>query len=849
MLQPPKTAYCVLVFAIFANAIFADAADTKNKWSVGVARVNITPKESIWMGGYASRTRPGEGILTELWAKAIVMDDGHGNRATLITADLVAIDRKLSLSVRNAIQKKYGIPLRSVALNVSHTHSGPVVGQSLAPQQRMDAQQSTKVQRYAERLRDSLVDVVGQAIDRVKPCQLSWGVGKCTFAVNRRENKEADVPRLRSENKLQGPVDHAVPVLRVTDESNRMIAVVFGYACHATVTQFYEWSGDYPGFAQIELERSFPDTVAMFWAGCGADQNPLPRRKLDLAKSYGKRLADSVERVLDGQLELISGTLSTAYEEVPLAFGQGPTLDEIRAMQASKKQKTANWAALLLARWQADNSFSEEYPYPVQLWQIGNGPKMIFLGGEVVVDYSLRLKSEFDDKGTWVAGYTNDVMNYIPSRRVFLEGGYEGTGGMYSYAQHAPWTPQVEATIVAAVHRLAAQSSESNHEGKRDLVYVGVNEQTSRSAAVVVRDQPLAHTSLLLPLDESGKIVGDDTRAQTQQVIQELKKVLATAQGDLRRLVKLNVYAESPAVVKMVEQELATLLPQGFQPAATFVAGDLPRKGALLGVDAVAVSSLRAEDQVRILTVPNVFAEAGQSHVAVMPNGEKIYLSGWIDRGKGELDTVVDATLAFQVKLLERLGGSLENVVRIRAFLNMREQREAVRDSVTRLFADQDAVPPVVYAPWGRPGAPEIEFIVAGRPQPPNPPTSRVVEYFNTPDRPASPVFSRATRIHSDKLIFVSGMVARRDGDAESQIRDIFEQLSATLKLAGSDLRHMAKATYYQGNRDAAKALSQVRREIYDPKRAPAASGFVAQHIGYENRAANIDMLAIPSSN
>jgi hypothetical protein len=96
------------------------------------------------------------------------------------------------------------------------------------------------------------------------------------------------------------------------------------------------------------------------------------------------------------------------------------------------------------------------YPYPVQAWKLGDGPTWVMLGGEVVVDYALRLKRELGPN-LWVAGYTNDVMAYIPSLRVLKEGGYEGGGAMAPYGLPTAWGPAVEEKIVAAVkERVAA---------------------------------------------------------------------------------------------------------------------------------------------------------------------------------------------------------------------------------------------------------------------------------------------------------------------------------------------------------------------------------------------------------
>src|SRR5262249_16959301 len=143
-----------------------------------------------------------------------------------------------------------------------------------------------------------LIEVVGAALADLAPAELSHGTGHATFATNRRNNKEADVPHLRDLGRLQGPVDHDVPVLAVRAPDGKLRAVLFSYACHATVLSFYQWCGDYPGFAQLELEKLYPGATALFFAGCGGDQNPLPRRNVALAEGYGKQLAEGVASVL-----------------------------------------------------------------------------------------------------------------------------------------------------------------------------------------------------------------------------------------------------------------------------------------------------------------------------------------------------------------------------------------------------------------------------------------------------------------------------------------------------------------------------------------------------------------------
>jgi hypothetical protein len=405
----------------------------------------------MWISGYSSRDKPAQGKVHDLWAKALVLEDPTGRRCVLVTMDLVGIPRDLSVAVCEAITKKHNLPREAIMLAASHTHSGPVVGNNLRAMYFLDAEQEKLVEEYTRALKDKLVAVVGDALCKLAPARVECGNGKATFAVNRRNNKEPDVPKLRELGQLKGPVDHDVPVLAVRDLDGHLRAVAFGYACHATVLPFYEWCGDYPGFAQTALEQTHPDAVALFLAGCGGDQNPLPRRNVALAEAYGRKLADGVDAVLDAPMTPVHGSLGAIYREVPLAFDDLPSREQLVKDTTAKDKYIASRAKLLLERMEKQGSLSGSYPYPVQTWRLGDGLTWVALGGEVVVDYSLRLKRELGPGTTRVAGYTNDVMAYIPSLRVLKEGGYEGATAMIYYGQPTVWSPRVEETIIAAV--------------------------------------------------------------------------------------------------------------------------------------------------------------------------------------------------------------------------------------------------------------------------------------------------------------------------------------------------------------------------------------------------------------
>ena len=425
-------------------------------WKAGVSTVNITPNEPLLMSGYASREKPATGLLTDLWVKVLVLEDAKENRAVLITSDLIGVNREFSQQVCQELRARYGLDRSQIAICTSHTHTGPVLGKVLLPMYLdvADDEMRRKIANYTAGVQSKIVNAVHYAINQLEPCSLSWGNGTTTFATNRRENRpEQEAASRRTNGTLKGPTDHDVPVLVVRDARNQLRAVVFGYACHATTLDTNEWSGDYPGFAQIELERLYPGATALFWAGCGADQNPIPRRTVTLAKHYGRRLANAVDAVImTQQMAPIPSQLETTYQEIDLAFAELPTPEQLQKNATSDHKYEAARAKMLLAQLAKGQPVPSTYPYPIGTWILGDDIQFLFLGGEVVVDFALRFKASHRGHRTWVAGYANDVMGYIPSLRVLREGGYEGGGAMAYYGLPSPWSPTVEKLIADEVH-------------------------------------------------------------------------------------------------------------------------------------------------------------------------------------------------------------------------------------------------------------------------------------------------------------------------------------------------------------------------------------------------------------
>lgn len=448
-----KNTYILIITLLLVLCQFAISADIPEdktaSWKAGVASVTITPKKEMWMAGYASRTHPSEGILHDLKAKAIVFEDEEGKQSVLVTTDLLGFPKALSDSIRNSLKMEFGFSRLQIILNSSHTHSGPVLRGGLVDIYPIDSKDLEKINQYSDWLQVQIVALVGRALNLMQPVKLYAGNGLARFQVNRRNNDEKT---LSKQNELNGPNDYSVPVLKVVNNKNKLVSIIFGYGCHPTVLNGYDWSGDYPGFAQIELEKFYPGATAFFFQGSGADQNPLPRRTIPLAIQYGKDLAIAVERVLAGEMEELAPKLEYVYSEIELSLINQPTIEELLKMEESSSDYQKRWATRLISKIKNGEELQKSYSYPVQVWSLGELP-IISLGGELVTEYSLELRRILGHH-IFVLGYSNDVMAYIPSSTILMEGGYEAASSQIVYGLPGVWAPSIEVQILHEILQL-----------------------------------------------------------------------------------------------------------------------------------------------------------------------------------------------------------------------------------------------------------------------------------------------------------------------------------------------------------------------------------------------------------
>lgn len=435
-----------LCFGLAANPIVGAEATT---YDVGVSRVDITPDYPIRLNGFASRKSESTGVSSPIYARAIAISQGSTPPLLLLTVDSLGVRLPMVDALAAKLKKQFNIPRENVALSFTHTHSAPKVNGASDNifAEPIPAAHQTHIDRYTDELARHLERAAVEALKNRRPSTLSWGSGTVEFAKNRRTPG--------------GPVDHSLPVLVATNVmSGKVSAVYVSYACHCVTLSANKIDGDWAGYAANLVEREFPDSVALVSIGAGSDQNPdsgVTGDKTDIAQSQGAQIADEVRRLVATKLRALSGPPAAVYRTIPIALAALPTRKEWKAMEAKGGAAGYN-ASTQLARLDRGEKLLEAIDYPIQTWTWGEDLCMLFLAGEVCVDYSIRLKSEFDASRIWVNGYCNDFCVYIPSERLLKEGGYGGGAEIPYFALPTTLRPGLEQQIVDEAHRQIPKS-------------------------------------------------------------------------------------------------------------------------------------------------------------------------------------------------------------------------------------------------------------------------------------------------------------------------------------------------------------------------------------------------------
>lgn len=440
----------------------AQAAET---WTVGFGKVEITPTEPVRLSGYATRDKPHTGVADPLFARAMVLTkspDSRGRNAAdlptkeadgtrslvLISVDSIAVVPELTQHVGERLLAEYGLSRSEIVICSTHSHAAPHADAGLPNLYRtpLSPEEQAAIARHAKRVEEGICKAVTEAMRARQAAKLEVAQSQVQFAVNRRVLKNG----LWSGFGVQsdGPVDHRVQLLRAVGEGGELLGAAFMYACHCTTLgpDFNQVSADWAGLSATELESKHPGSVFLPVIGCGADANPEPRTSYQDAQKHGSAMAASVESALSGHWTNLTHFPVGHFGYAGLA-PEMPTRAELEVAKSDKDVVRRRWAESMLDIWNKMGRLPETYPAPIHTWRFGDELLWVFLGGEVVIDYQIRLEKNLPAKQVWVAAYCDDVFAYVASERMRAEGGYEVDFSMLYYNQPGRWQTGTEDLI------------------------------------------------------------------------------------------------------------------------------------------------------------------------------------------------------------------------------------------------------------------------------------------------------------------------------------------------------------------------------------------------------------------
>ena len=460
---------CFRLLAITSLALVLHAPSLQaDECRFGFSKVDVTPTKPLRLSGFASRKTVSQGVDESIFVRALVIENRQQQRSVLISLDSIGVPGAFTARISTLINLANGIPRERIIIACSHSHCTPHLSGGLSnlfspPMTPVD---TARTAEYTSSLEKKVVRCVDDAVNNLAQGSLFFAQGEAHFARSRRRFVDGKVERLEHD---AGPVDTALPILKVVDASGRIRGVVFNYACHCTTIggkDYNKVNGDWAGYACGHLERQYPGAIALCTIGCGGDINPLrsresPEKALGLSQAAGLEIAEEVRRLVESEMTPITQPHETAFGYAILTH-EPRDAEFFRAEQEHRYAFNRQRADCFLQALERGTPIPTTYQDPIHVWKFGDQLTMVFMGGEVVIDYTLQLKREFPGMNLWVSSYCDDVFAYVASERIRKEGSYEADRSMVYYMRPSPWVEGTEKVVIEKVLELAQESRRSD---------------------------------------------------------------------------------------------------------------------------------------------------------------------------------------------------------------------------------------------------------------------------------------------------------------------------------------------------------------------------------------------------
>jgi neutral ceramidase len=425
----------LILSAIFCASAFSRTVHAGLKG--GCSKVNITPPVGVWLSGYGGRDKPSDDIFDELYAKALVLDNGS-DAVAIISVDLLWIPPQITSEVRAIVKDKTGISEQNVIVSATHTHFGPRIFSRMklgpeAADNKVDA-------AYVRTLVEKMANSVFIAHKNMQDVALGAARGRLPEIVYNRRTRMADSsvkmsfslpPEVIATRRIRqgadgstrvtftlppeqpeltfGPIDPEAWILRVEDPDGQIVGSLVNFACHAVSGSgfddwFYSISADFPGQTTRLVEQAEGGICLLTPGTCG-DIVPLKRGK-DARFQIGKAIAGEAIRRLQFVPTADDIDIKAMTTQVTMPLKQDLSPDRIMDTDEDKKHLTTEF----------------------QIFRLGD-VYILGLPGEVLVEIGLEIKRKAGIRKLLIIALANDPIGYVCHSEAYDEGGYESTTG------------------------------------------------------------------------------------------------------------------------------------------------------------------------------------------------------------------------------------------------------------------------------------------------------------------------------------------------------------------------------------------------------------------------------------
>ena len=421
----------------------------------GAARVKLDPPVGLAMLGYGNRVGRNAGVHDDLAAQALVLSDG-ANKVAIAGVDVLALGTRIADDIRERVAASTDIPADSILVCATHTHSAPAFNIFATP--RADAKPAEGRNLEWERaLPGKIASAIVQAHENLQPATLRTAAAPFTLGINRRlmrPHRQIQIAANRS-----GPADAEVSALGAYRTDGTPIAFLMNYPCHGVVLceDNLLYSRDWPGFAMDEIETAAasaggPRPISIFIQGATGNIDPRSRGSFEVAEEHGRAMGRSAfdalrhapsiadariatrKLALDLKLKDFSADLAIAREcaaqtQASLDNHRGGDGYQLKRLRDHHAQSLAALTALEALEEQNRRDrrvdmTSRELATAMSIVTLGN-LAIVGIPGELFVELGLAIKANPHFAQTFVAGYCNDLIGYLPTRAAYPEGGYE----------------------------------------------------------------------------------------------------------------------------------------------------------------------------------------------------------------------------------------------------------------------------------------------------------------------------------------------------------------------------------------------------------------------------------------